>query len=98
MPRIPDKPYLGDQRLDILARQNTELLSELWILRDRVMVLEKLLEERNLVNRAEIDAFAPDAAFEAEITAERDAMVERVIGGAFKRDYTVEDIRRKGHR
>ena len=35
----PERPYLGQKELDDLMRMNSELLAELWILRDRVTVL-----------------------------------------------------------
>ena len=36
----PARPYLGQMELDDVMRMNTELLAELWILRDRVTVLD----------------------------------------------------------
>lgn len=42
----PERPYLGQKELDDLMRMNSELLAELWILRDRVTVLEHMLQEK----------------------------------------------------
>ena len=50
MTKPPTRPLTGDESLDRLLRMNTELLSELWILRDRMMVLEKILEEKGLLD------------------------------------------------
>ena len=36
----PERPYLGQKELDDVMRMNTELLAELWILRDRVTALQ----------------------------------------------------------
>jgi hypothetical protein len=76
----PQKPYLGSVEIDHLARMNTELLSELWILRDRVTVLEHLLEQGAVIKRADLDAFVPQGALAAELEAERARIVERVVG------------------
>ncbi len=71
---------------EALLRMNTELLSELWILRDRVAVLEKLLEEKGVVSREAIDTYAPDAAFDAELQRERDRVVRQVAGAPWQLD------------
>lgn len=92
MPTPPPAPYLETETLDHLARMHTELLSELWILRDRVMVLEKLLEEKGTVAREEIDRYVPQGAFEQEIETERAALIRRVVGAPWKQDYTVESL------
>jgi hypothetical protein len=78
----PKKPYLGAAELDRLARMNTELLSELWILRDRVTVLEHLLEKQKLLQRKELDELIPEGALAAELERERTRMVARVMGAA----------------
>ena len=36
------KAYTNDEKIDALVRMNTELLSEFWIMRDRMIVLEHL--------------------------------------------------------
>ena len=76
----------ADETFEALLRMNTELLSELWILRDRVAVLEKLLDEKGILPGGAIDAYAPDAAFDAELQRERDRMVEQVAGAPWERD------------
>ena len=43
MTSAPPKPITGSEEMDSIMRINTELMSELWILRDRVMVLESIL-------------------------------------------------------
>ena len=40
MTKPPPNPITGSDEMDALMRINTEMMSELWILRDRVTVLE----------------------------------------------------------
>jgi len=70
----------GAERLDDMARMVMELTSELWILKDRTMVLEHLLASRNLVADGEIDAFRPTQELAAQLRREREALVARVLG------------------
>jgi regulator of sirC expression with transglutaminase-like and TPR domain len=86
------KAYTNDEKIDALVRMNTELLSELWIMRDRMMVLEHLLEKKTGLSRQEIDEFDPPPAFETELLAERDALVRRVVGAPWNDHWTVESI------
>lgn len=77
----PRPSYLeGAQRLDDITRMVLELTSELWILKDRTLVLEHLLASRNLLAQDEIAAFQPTAELAAQLRREREAMVARVLG------------------
>ena len=86
------KPPTADQAYETLLRMNTELLSELWILRDRVAILEKLLDEKGIVPRGAVDDYAPDAAFDAELQRERDRMVRQVVGVPGDRDRSIAEL------
>ena len=44
--------YIGDERLDELARISIGLMKEVWLLRDRLMVVERLLERSGAVERS----------------------------------------------
>lgn len=91
------KAYTHDEKIDALLRMNTELLSELWIMRDRMMVLEYLLEKKSGLTRQEIDGFEPPPELESELLAERDALVRRVVGAPWNDHWSVESIvRNKG--
>jgi hypothetical protein len=91
---LPARPYLESKELDAIVRMNTELLSELWILRDRVTVLEHLLAQKNVVQRSEIDAFAPSGELAEELERERAKLVERVVGAAHREHYDVESLKK----
>ena len=87
--------YLAGDDLERVARMQTELLSELWILRDRVQILEHLLAEAGVVAPDAIDSFQPDAAFDEQLRADRDALVGRVIGAGRHRPLDLDEIRRR---
>ena len=98
MTEPPVRPVTGDEQLDWLLRMNAELLSELWILRDRVMVLEKLLEEKGLVQREAIGDYQPAGEFEEELQDERDRLVRRVAGAPWTEEFTWQSLAERGGR
>src|SRR5438093_12490003 len=77
-------PYIGDARIDELARMCIGLMKEIWLLRDRQMVLERLLERHGVVERHAIERDEPDSQAEAEIRVEVDRMISRVFDGVFR--------------
>ncbi|WP_326696851.1 hypothetical protein OG909_05690 [Streptomyces sp. NBC_01754] len=78
--------YLGSDRLDELARMVTELASEVWILRDRNLVLEHLLASTGAVDPQELDGLRPEGEFAERVAGERDAFVSRVFGAILDPD------------
>src|SRR3546814_13999506 len=58
----------------------TALLTELWITRDRVAVLEQLLEDKKIVLPGEVDDYIPSEDFEADLERISDRMAANVIG------------------
>jgi hypothetical protein len=90
--------YLDGKINEDLARMVTELTSEVWVLRDRLMVLEHLLASQGVVAQGQLDEFVPDDELTANLQAEREALVARVIGAPHNKDITVEGLVAKGHR
>ncbi len=85
--------YLDHNNIDDLARMVTALLTELWIVRDRVAVLEKLHGERLGLDGGAIDDFVPDADFSARLETIRDRMVSAVVGAPLAaRERSVDQI------
>jgi hypothetical protein len=89
----PERPYLGKRELDDVMLMTTQLLTELWIVKDRLAVVEKLLQEKQLLDRAHVDDFVPAGEFANELTRERDALVRRVVGAPFNVDSDVDSLR-----
>lgn len=92
----PDEPYLESEDLDYLVRMNMELLSELWIARDRIAVLEQVLADKGLIEANAVDAFVPDNAMAERLDVLRREVVENVIGAPFKNQQTVQSLKEKG--
>lgn len=82
--------YLGSDRLDDLARMIAELTSELWVLKDRTLVLEHLLAERGCLDPAAVDELRPSEELVAKLRKEREALVGRVFGAVFDPDTRVK--------
>ncbi len=88
----PKRPYTGDEMMDNLIRMNTELMSELWVLRDRVTILEHMLQEKGTISRKGLDDFVPTGELAKELVRERDGLVEKVVGGAWMQGFSVESL------
>ena len=74
----PDYLEAGD--LDTLARQNVQLMAELWIVKDRLAMLEDMLEKQGLIDRSVFETSEPDQALSEELDAQRAAYIKRVVG------------------
>ena len=74
------KQYLRDDDVDQLARQNTQLMTELWIVKDRLAVLEAMLAEKGLIDRERIDNSVPEGELAEELDRERGRFIRRIDG------------------
>jgi len=72
--------YLSNATNDELARMVTTLTQELWILRDRVMTLEQVLEDADVLTVEAIDKHEPAEALDARLTRERQRVIRKVLG------------------
>lgn len=88
-PARMDAPMSERRRLDIPGQSDMEdrllamvtaLASELAVTRERLDTVERLLEETTLIQREQIEAFAPTI----EANTERDAMRRRLIDRIFR--------------
>lgn len=72
--------YLEEANVDDLGRMVASLLSELWMLRDRVLILEEMLSQKGVIDGAALDTFewSPEQAERVETL--RDQMVGSVLG------------------
>ena len=84
--------------IDALMRINTELMSELWILRDRVKVLEKILEEKKVIAPMCVDDYVPDGTFSEKLEAERDKFVRRIAGAPWGKEINLKSLIKNGQR
>lgn len=72
--------YLEPEDVETLARQNVQLMTELWILKDRVFLLEDMLAKQSIIDRSDFEMKEPDEALSKELEAERVAYIKRIIG------------------
>ena len=66
-----DIPALGEAVLN--------LTRELWVLTDRVMVLEAVLEQQGVAVQEAVEAFEPDEAMAARLRERGSALVSQVL-------------------
>ncbi len=71
--------YFSDPTIDKLLWITLTLCEELSVTRDRLDTVERLLDKRRVVRRADIERFVPDAVAEQERGARRAAYIERVM-------------------
>ncbi len=72
-------PALHPGQLDHLGRAVLLLARELWVARDRLAVLEAVLERRGLLSAEEIRDFQPEGALAERLAAERDALARALV-------------------
>jgi len=65
--------------IDNLAKAITMLTRELWVVKDRVMVLEAVLEKHGINAPNEIDSHVPDSELSAKLTASREELVGNLM-------------------
>jgi len=85
--------YLNQDNVDDLGRMVVGLLSELWIVRDRVAVLEELLAQKEVLSADAVEGFNWSEAKAVQMEALRDRMVSAVIGAPIAaRERSVDQI------
>lgn len=72
--------YLQNATNDEIARMVTALTEELWILRDRVMTLEQVLEDAEVVTVDDVDMHEPGEALDGRLRRERRRVIHKVLG------------------
>ena len=81
----PGRVYFDDVITDNIVDAVMELSALLWSVRDRQIVLERVLADKGMDVSALIEAHTPDEAEAAERRTERDAMVKQVFRSFLRR-------------
>jgi hypothetical protein len=76
----PQPAFFDNPVIDNLIAVTLELGAELWVQRERMRIVERLLAEKGLVTAELIEAYTPSAEEAERSKAERDAFVQRVFG------------------
>ncbi len=66
-------------QLDSLGEAILALTSEVWILTDRLMVLEEVLKSTGIDVAAAVETFVPPPAFEKRLDSRRDQLIAAVL-------------------
>lgn len=74
-----DPVLLDDPATDALMRMVTELTAELWVERDRRMVLEDVLIDAGVIRPETLENYVPQGARGERFAAERQALVQSVF-------------------
>ena len=74
----PPRRILRPDQLDNLGEAVIALTRELWVLSDRVAVLEALLAKKGVVEDGEVDAFQPDDAQQQDLKTRRERLLRTV--------------------
>ncbi len=72
--------YLQNGTVEDVARMVQSLTEELWILKDRVAVLEQLLVDKAVVGATEVDEHEPGEELSALLRKERQRVIRKVLG------------------
>lgn len=75
----PNRPTLNNSDTGKLGQALLTLTKELWVLRDRVTVLEAVLEKKGIDVSNEIDSFQPDKAMQEKLDEQAKALMAAVF-------------------
>jgi hypothetical protein len=81
-PLISDPPprrILDPAEIDHVAEAVIGLARELWVLTDRFTIMEKVMAAHGVDLAAEIDAYQPDAAVQAELGSKRARLMRTIL-------------------
>jgi hypothetical protein len=76
---VPDLTFFPDPNVDRVLGVVMELAAEVYVLRDRLHTVERLLERSGTLDRSELDAYQPTEAERAQRLAGRDALIARIL-------------------
>ena len=74
------KAFLADAELDRMLARMMRLMTEHWALKERLLSIEALLVERNILSAEDIDNFQPSPEQEADWDQQRDQLIRSVLG------------------
>ena len=71
--------FLGDPMLDRVMQVLITVARESYVTRDRLSVLEKILEENSILLEGAIDSYTPSTSEEVKIKERRDEYVSSIL-------------------
>ncbi len=88
--------FLGDPMLDRIMKVVVSLARELYVAKDRINVLEKVLQDKGTFGAGEVDYYEADSEQSKAWLAARDAYIARVLGPLI--DDAAADTEHRVHR
>jgi hypothetical protein len=76
---FPEGELLRDAQLDNVGRAVLSLTKEICVLSDRVMVLEKVLEEKGVDVRKAVESYQPDKDFQEQLDVVKSKIVNTIF-------------------
>jgi hypothetical protein len=76
---VPDLSFFPDPNVDRVLGVVMELAAEVYILRDRLETVERLLERDGVLTRHALDDYEPTEQERAQRLAERDVLIARIL-------------------
>ena len=77
---MPKDYFLGNEpSVDRVMKVVVALARETYVLKDRLGIVERKLDEKGVVTRADLDDYKPTADDEKEILETRDVFVESIL-------------------
>jgi len=73
------KYQFEDPAMDILLGIVVSLANEVYVLRDRLRIIEKMLEAKETISRVDVEAYKPTPEEEEEIRKDNDAFIARLF-------------------
>lgn len=80
---LPDRETLANSDVGSLGLAILTLTREIWVLTDRMHVMEAVLANHNLDIREEIKRFQPDENMTSELRQESAALTERILSALY---------------
>jgi len=76
----PGRQTLDDSDVGGVAQALLSLTRELWVVRDRLAVLEAVLSEKGIDVSEEIENFQPNEEMQKQLDEQAKIMVSRIVG------------------
>jgi hypothetical protein len=73
------RPYFLDEEVEAVLAITMAVAQELAVSRQRVDTLERLLEEKGVLSRSEVESFAPDPAASVERALSNQEYIARIL-------------------
>ena len=75
----PNRPILEDTDMNGLGQAIITLTKEIWVLTDRLHIMEAVMKENGVDIVDQVRTYQPDEALHAKLKAENEALIDRVL-------------------